>query len=112
MVLRALLTLALVVSCASSGTEPNRPATRTYRMGFSSLPPRFTIAEVLRTIDSVTRHSDAVLMVVEIPWVALLADTSPAFLIRRDQLGLARLFQQRAMPIAATLEVANGLDRS
>ena len=76
MVLRALLTSALVASCASSGTEANRPAMRTYRMGFSPVPPRLTIAEVLRTIDSVSRHSDAALMVVDVPWAALLADTT------------------------------------
>ena len=110
--LRALLPWVLVVSCAAGGTEPGPPAARTYRMGFSSLPPRLTLAEVLRTLDSVTRHSDAALMVVDVPWAALLADTSPAFLIRREQLELARYFQQRAMPIAATLEVANGLDRA
>jgi hypothetical protein len=46
----ALLTLALVLSCASSGTEPSGArAPRTYRMGFSSMPPRLTIPEVLRT---------------------------------------------------------------
>lgn len=110
--LSALVPLALAVSCASSGTEPGRLATRTYRMGFAPTPPRLTLAEVLRTLDSVTRHADAALMVVDVPWTALLADTSPAFLIRREQLELARYFQQRAMPVIATLEVANGLDRA
>jgi hypothetical protein len=51
-------------------------------------------------------------MVIDVPWVALLADTSPAFLVRRDHFELARLFQRRAMPVVATVEVANGLDRS
>ena len=82
----ALLTLALVLSCASSGTEPvPTPTPRTYRMGFSPLPPRLTVAEVLRTIDSVSRHADAALMVVDVPWKALLADTSAAQLIRRTR---------------------------
>ena len=112
MALRALLMFAAVVSCASSTAEPVRAGTRSYRMGFSPVPPRLTIPEVLRTIDSVSRHGDAALMVVDIPWAALLADSSPAFLIRRDQFEVARLFQQRGMPIAATLEVANGLDRT
>ena len=112
MFLRALLTCALVVSCASSTTDPQAPAARSYRMGFSALPPRLTIAEVLRTIDSVTRHSDAALMVVDVPWAALLADSSPAVLIRRDQLPVAQRYQQRGMPLVATLEVANGLNRA
>jgi hypothetical protein len=109
----ALLTLALVLSCASSGTEPvPAPTPRTYRMGFSPLPPRLTVAEVLRTIDSVSRHADAALMVVDVPWKALLADTSAALLVRRDNLPVAQLFRQHGMPIVATIELANGLDRS
>jgi hypothetical protein len=81
-------------------------------MGFSSLPPRLTIPEALRTIDSVSRHSDAALMVVDVPWAALLADSSPATLIRRDQLEVARLYRQKGMPLVATLDVTNGLDRA
>jgi hypothetical protein len=108
----ALLTLVLVLSCASSGTEPSggRP-TRTYRMGFSPMPPRLTIPEVLRTIDSVGKHADAALMLVEVPWKALLADTSAALLVRRDNLPVAQLFRQKGMPVVATVELANGLDR-
>jgi hypothetical protein len=110
--LRAAVISALVMSCASTGTEPTRPGSRTYRMGFSSLPPRLTVLEVLRTVDSLTNHSDAALMVTDIPWVALLADSSPAFLIRRDQYPLALRYQQRGLPLIATLDVTNGLNRS
>src|SRR3954466_13877920 len=107
----ALLVCALVLSCASSGTEPSVGSTRTYRMGFSPLPPRLTLPEVLRTIDSVSKHSDATLRVVDVPWAALLADTSAAFLVRREHLEVARLFAQRGMQTIATIEPANGLDR-
>jgi hypothetical protein len=110
--LRAAIISALVMSCASTGTEPSRPGARTYRMGFSSLPPRLTVIEVLRTVDSLTNHSDAALMVTDVPWVALLADSSPAFLIRRDQYPLALRYQQRGLPLIATLDVTNGLNRA
>jgi len=108
-----LLILALVLSCASTGTE-SAPAgaARSFRMGFSSLPPRLTIPEVLRTIDSVGKHADAALMVVDVPWKALLADTAPSLLVRRDNLPVAQLFRQRGMPIVATVELAHGLDRT
>jgi len=109
---RTLIVFALVASCASTMTEPAPPGTRTYRMGASSLPPRLTIPEALRTIDSMTHHSDAALMVVDIPWVALLADSSPSVLIRRDQLPVAQLYQQRGLPLIATLDATNGLNRS
>ena len=108
----ALLTLVLVLSCASWATEPAAARTpRTYRMGFSPIPPRLSVPEVLRTIDSVSKHADAALMVVEVPWKALLADTSAALLVRRDNLPVAQLFRQHGMPIVATIELANGLDR-
>ena len=110
--LRCALALILLVSCGSTDTGPRPSVARTYRMGFTHLPPRLTIPEVLRTIDSASRHADAALMVVDIPWVALLADTNPSFLVRRDLLEIAKLYRQRAMPIAATLEIANGLDRA
>jgi hypothetical protein len=98
------------MSCTSPAS-PAQTASRTYRMGFSSLPPRLTIPEVLRTIDSVGKHADGALMVVEVPWKALLADTSASLLVRRDNLPVAQLFRQRGLPIVATVELANGLDR-
>ena len=108
----ALVTLAALLSCASSGTEPSvTRAARTYRMGFSPLPPRLTIPEVLRTIDVVGEHADGALMVVDVPWKALLEGTSAAELVRRDNLPVAGLFRQRGFPIVATVEPANGLDR-
>jgi hypothetical protein len=111
-VLRGAALVVIVGSCAASGTDPVDGATRTYRMGFSSLPPRLTIPEVLQTIDSITRHGDAALMVVDVPWAALLADSNPSFLIGRDQFPIAQLYKQRAIPLVATIEPANGLDRS
>ena len=80
-------------------------------MGFSPIPPRLTTAEVLRTADEMSKHADAALMVLDIPWAALLADTSAAVLVRRDQLQLARLLTQRGVPLTVQLEPANGLDR-
>jgi hypothetical protein len=80
-------------------------------MGFSALPPRPTIPEVLRTIDSVGKHADGALMLVDVPWKALLDDRSAPELVRRDNLPVAQLFRQRGLPIVATLEMANGLDR-
>lgn len=107
-----VLTLALLVSCASSTSAPERAATRSFRMGFAATPPRLTIPEVLRTIDSASRHADAALMVVEVPWAALLADSAPSQLVRHDLLPIAQLWRQHGMPIVATVEIANGLDRS
>jgi len=107
----ALILAALVLSCASTVTEAPVRATRSYRMGFSPLPPRITLTEALRTIDEVSHHGDATLRVVDVPWAALLADTAAAFLVRREHLDVARLFQSKGLATIATIEPANGLDR-
>jgi hypothetical protein len=107
-----VLALALLASCAPSASAPERAPTRTFRMGFSATPPRLTIPEVLRTVDSASTHADAALMVVDVPWAALLADSAPSLLVRRDLLPIAGLWRQHGMPIVATVEIANGLDRS
>jgi hypothetical protein len=106
------LALMLLFGCAAS-TDPPAPAggARTFRMGFSPIPPRLSTAEVLRTADEMSKHADAALMVLDIPWAALLADSSAASLVRRDQLQLARLLTQRGVPLVVQLEPANGLDR-
>ena len=85
-----LLGLALLASCASSRAEAPASAsgTRTVRMGVSPLPPRLSTAEVLRTADEMSRHADAALMVLDIPWAAFLADTSAAHFVRRDDPGV------------------------
>jgi hypothetical protein len=102
----------MLIGCASSHAEsPATSGGRTFRMGFSPIPPRLSTAEVLRTADEMSKHADAALTVLDIPWAALLADTSAALLVRRDQLQLARLLTQRGVPLVATLEPANGLDR-
>jgi len=110
----SIVAVAMLIGCASS--QPDAPASasgaRTFRMGFSPIPPRLSTAEVLRTADEMSRHADAALMVLDIPWAALLADTSAALLVRRDQLPLARLLTQRGVPLVVQLEPANGLDRS
>jgi len=103
----------MLIGCASSHAEapPSVSGSRTFRMGFSPIPPRLSTAEVLRTADEMSKHADAALMVLDIPWAALLADTSAALLVRRDQLPLARLLTQRGVPLVVQLEPANGLDR-
>ena len=110
--LRFMALFALAASCSPAASEPQQPLTRSYRMGFSALPPRLTTPEVLQTIDSISRHGDATLMVLDVPWKALLADSSPAFLLRRDNLPVVQLYRQRGLPTTVMVEPANGLDRA
>ena len=104
----ALLTGA-VVSC-SNGAAPNS-APRTYRLGFSSTPPRLTIQSVIQTINTWEPHADIALINQGVPWRALLADTSAAELVRRDLKDLVVLYRGRGLPLIVEIDVTDGLAR-
>lgn len=80
-------------------------------MGFSSTPPRPTIADVLRTIDLWAPRADAALLALTVPWKSMLADTSASLLIRRDQVDLVKLYRQRGLRIVAMVDATDGLAR-
>jgi hypothetical protein len=88
-----------------------RPLTRAYRLGFSATPPRLELASVLQTIEEWTRHGDVALVLLQPPWRSLLADTSAAFLVRRDQAELVALYRRKGLPVIAMIDATDGLAR-
>lgn len=102
--------LAAVIAC-SSVTDPPAAEHRTYRMGFSATPPVLTIESVLATIEAWRPHADIALITHSVPWRALLADTSAAWLVDRDLKQLAALYRSRGLPLIVQLDVTNGLAR-
>lgn len=107
--LLATLTLAGCAAATSPGPDP--AAARTYRMGFSALPPRLTTASVLATIEAWRAHADIALITQEVPWKSLLADTAARLLVLRDQKELVDLYRSRGLPVIVQLDVTNGLAR-
>ena len=91
---------------AGPGTPP-----RTHRLGFAAGAPRPEIALILAAMDIWTTRADIALMQMDVPWAALLADTSAQLLINRDQLPLARLYRGHGFPLVVMIEPANGLAR-
>lgn len=80
-------------------------------MGFAHIPPRLDIASVLRTIDMWTSRSDAALLPLTPPWRAMLADTHPAVIIRREHLELVKLYRTRGFHVVAMIDATDGLAR-
>ena len=110
--MRSLLaTLALAGCAATTSPGPELAAVRTYRMGFSALPPRLTTASVLATIEAWRAHADIALITQEVPWKSLLADTAARLLVLRDQKELVDLYRSRGLPVIVQLDVTNGLAR-
>jgi hypothetical protein len=93
-----------------AGTDPSAPA-RTFRLGFSALPPRPNIESVLATIAAWRTHADCANLSLTPPWKALLADTSAAFLVRRDVAQLAGLYRSRGLPLFVQVDATDGLAR-
>ncbi|HEU4996792.1 MAG TPA: hypothetical protein VFT29_18375 [Gemmatimonadaceae bacterium] len=110
-----LAALALVAPLfgATQCKQSTAPATgtRTYRMGFAATPPRLEIASVLETIDTWRPRSDAALLALNPPWKAMLADTNPAVIVKRDQVELVKLYRSRGLTIVAMIDPTDGLAR-
>jgi hypothetical protein len=108
-VVGALATIGLV-GCSSS-TDP-RVQPRTYRMGFSHIPPRLTVPDVLRTLDEWEPRGDAALMLVSPPWRSLLADTAASVIIRREYFQIAERHRAKGLPIVVMIDATDGLNRN
>jgi hypothetical protein len=97
-------------ACGGGSTDPTLPA-RTFCMGFSALPPRPSLESVLATIEAWRTHADCANVSLTPPWRALLADTSAAFLVRRDTRELAALYRSRGLPLLVQIDATDGLGR-
>ena len=105
--------IALTIACVGACTSGAAPAEdgRSFRMGFSSTPPRLTIESVLQTIKAWRTHADIALVTQGVPWRSLLADTTARFLVKRDLEQLVALYRDRDLPLILQLDVTDGLAR-
>ena len=114
---RAVATLAvaalLVVAagCSKKPNAPGRPA-RTFVMGFSGVPPRPDINQLLAAIDLWSLRADAAIMSDEVPWDSLLAGRPPDSFVVRNQLPLAQYYRARGLRLVVMIDPANGLNRA
>ena len=109
------LGLALgAVACSDDGTAPPAtPApTRSYRMGFSGIPPANDFDLAVAAIMMWSERADAALMSYELPWDSLLAGVPAETLVVRDQVGLASYYRSRGHELWIYLDPANGLNRA
>lgn len=106
-----LLFAACLAACGSDSSGPANP-TRSYRMGFSALPPRPDTAILLPTLTLTTQHSDAGLVQLSIPWTVLLGGITAAEEVRVVRLPLANYYRGVGQPITVALDVTDGLNRA
>src|SRR5437868_6771461 len=104
---------AMLMACAPAAREPDVPSqgTRSYFMGFSIIPPRPDVSVAIRSAEIWTRRSDAAIMHLDVPWVLLLAGTSPAEALRKDGVDLEHYYRGKHLRLVVTIDVTNGLGR-
>ena len=110
MLLLGLWLWTSAASCGGSSTDP-LARTRTYRMGFSAAPPRLEIQSAIATINMWSTRGDGALLALTPQWKAMLADTNPAVIIRREQADLVTFYRQKGMAIVAMIDATDGLSR-
>ncbi len=107
---RIALWLALLAGCASS-SEPE-PSVRSYRMGFSAIPPRLDFDLLVRALDMWSTRADAAIMHVSVPWKGLLEGFTADSLLTLDGIGLAQYFASKQLALTVMLDVTDGLNRA
>lgn len=116
LVLKPLGVLALAASFACSNDGPSEPApgesTRTWRMGFSAIPPRVSQDQVLTNINMWSLRADAAIMHVNPPWAALLAGTSAVAAVSANEKPLADYYRSKNLEIVVMVDATDGLNRA
>jgi hypothetical protein len=107
-----LLLLGLAFGFACSGSTGPRVAVRTYRMGFSAIPPRPDQAILLQALGMWTSRADAAIIHTSVPWATMLAGVSAPEAVDSNELGLANYYRAKGLRVVVTVDVTDGLDRS
>ena len=110
------LALAFIAftACGDDGPiepEPNGPV-RTWRMGFSAIPPRANEAQLLAALEMWTQRGDAAIMHVSPPWTALLSGVSASTAVSANELPLANYYRAKNLQIVVMVDATDGLNRA
>lgn len=112
----ALVLLALACFGCGKNGDPTGPVpgpgARTYRMGFSGIPPRPDFAQAIAAIQMWTPRADGAVFAITPPWDSLLAGVPPETLLVRDQAPLADYYRALGLEIVVTLDATDGLNRA
>jgi hypothetical protein len=92
-------------------STPTLPA-RTFRMAFAANPPKPTNESALATIEAWSKHADAAIMHVSVPYKSLLGGVTAATYVNTVDLPLANYYRGKGFPITITVDVTDGLNRA
>ena len=109
-----LILLAVFASCKSDNTPSPSSGSfpRSYRMGFSAIPPRDDLALAVASVDMWSLRADAAIISYEVPWDSLLDGVSPESVAVHSLVGLANYFRFKGHMLWVYVDPANGLNRA
>lgn len=109
----AVVLFSLAAGCASRGTAPKpASASRSWRMGFSALPPRADQAVAVQAIEMWSARADAAILHEDPPWDSLLAGVRADSLAIRHYLSLVQYYRAHGLAVAFEIDATNGLNRA
>ena len=97
--------------CSSGGDAPPPATARTWRMGFSGLPPRPNLTDAQRTIDTWSPRAEIAAIHEELPWTDLLAGVTPDAILQRDKVGLVNYYRSKGLQLMFMADLTDGLSR-
>lgn len=103
---------AFSAGCKTDVAAPVPLPARSFRMGFSGIPPRADLSQAIAAIDMWSLRADAAIMSYEIPWGVLLDGVSPDSEVTIVQLPLAAYYRSKGHQLWVYLDPANGLNRA
>lgn len=106
----AATVLALTLGGRSEAQETAKP--RTYRMGFSMIPPKMDLTVALKNFDIWSKRADAAIDHRDVPWKFLLSGGKAEDFIKKEVLDLMNAYRQKGFVIASTVDLGDGLDRA
>lgn len=108
----ALLPAIIGTGCSSSSPPPPPPEpTRTWRLGFSGIPPRPDVSVAVRGIDLWSRRAEIAAIHEELPWTELLAGTAPDAILDRDKVQLVQYYRGKGLQLYFMADLTDGLAR-
>jgi hypothetical protein len=106
-----LVVIFLLSGCNNDVTSPGSLPARSFRMGFSAIPPRADINVLVTAINMWSSRADAAIMSYEVPWDSLLDGVPAESVAARNLLGLANYFRAKGHQLWLYVDPANGLNR-
>jgi hypothetical protein len=110
--LACALGLAALAGCGHDRATAPAPVARTFRMGFSAVPPRADPGVMLQALGRWASRADAALILHEPPWGELLRGVPPDSLVRRDDRDLAAWYRAHGLRLWVSIDPTNGLNRA